>query len=567
MAAPTLIATSQIDSPWAQTANIVSPNATKAYPSSLTTLAGDLIVALQGAADATNNGTLSCSGSLNGAYTNRANAQNASHCSVQIASVASGAGTETVTLTRSVTSSNSEVGGAAFQFRNHGGIGNVFTATDNVQTGNLTCSANSAILVLILDWNAVSGAQTWATINGASPTSTGGVTGDGSTWAVAWAYFADVGAAGSKTITLSTPNFGAETFAAIEIKGSADAADTVRKTQRPGQKGPDRRRFFSKQYDLTPYSYPNLFTTEGTAAVRTPGPHRGPPGRQFQARRYAFTDDASGGTIASGAGSITAAATVIGVGASTNAANASATSVTIPIGVGASSVSAAFSAAAVGNALGTGASTASADILSQAVATAIGVGVSAVSGAGSISALATVVGVGASTAAADINATSTTVVIGVGAATAAGDFSAAAAGNAFGDAGGVVVVSAAGSIAAVVTVTGVGASSAGAAFSAQGVGDAQGAGASSAGAAFSSQAVATVIGVAGATATIASGAGSITIAGNGYGASPTGSEQNLGGSGIAKKRTKPVDLEIDEEDAFLLEQLLVAALAAKGLLH
>lgn len=232
----TLVATVQIDSPWAQTGNITNGVATKAYPSAFTLASGDLIVALQGGVDSTNVGTLSASGSVTGAYTNRTNLQSGSHCSIQIASVAVGStGSETTTLTRTVSSSISEVGGAAFQFRNHGGIGNVFAATDGVQTGNLPCSANSSILVLCLDWNATAGARTWANINGSAPTSTGGVDGDVSTWAVAWAYYADVGAAGSKTITLSTPTFGAATFAAIEIIGIPPTQVPSYKTARPEQ--------------------------------------------------------------------------------------------------------------------------------------------------------------------------------------------------------------------------------------------------------------------------------------------------------------------------------------------
>lgn len=222
MAAPTLITTIQIDNPWAQVSNIGAGVTTKVFPSSFTALLGDLFVNLQGGSDSAGDGTLTCSGSLNGTYTNRTNLQNASHCSLQIASVSSAAGTETTTLVRSGTGAATEVGGACFQFRGHGGIGNVLTAADGTQTGNLTCSANSAILALMLDWNATAGARSWANIDGVGPTSTGGVTGDTLTWAVAWAYYADVGAAGSKAITLSTPTYGAATRAAIEILAGPD---------------------------------------------------------------------------------------------------------------------------------------------------------------------------------------------------------------------------------------------------------------------------------------------------------------------------------------------------------
>jgi hypothetical protein len=222
--APTLIASIQIDSPWAQTINIAAGVATKNLAGTLSTQAGDLIVALQASADSANAGTLTTSDGTN-SYTQRTNLQNASHCSVAIATASDSAGgTRTITQTRSFSATQNYVGGIAFQFRAHGGVGNVLAAADGVQTGNLTCSDNSAILVIALDWNATTGSRSWASINGSAPTQTAGVDGDGATWSVAVAYFADVGSAGSKTITLSSPTFGAPTFAAIEILAGADTA-------------------------------------------------------------------------------------------------------------------------------------------------------------------------------------------------------------------------------------------------------------------------------------------------------------------------------------------------------
>lgn len=221
MAAPTLIASVQIDSPWAQTYNIGSGVATKNYPSTLTTAVGDLIVAVQGADDASGSGALTASDGVN-SYTQRAERSTTNHCCVSIHSASDGAGgTRTLTLTRAVAAANNNVGGIALQFRDHGGVGNVVAAADGIQTANLTCSANSAILVICLDWNATTGSRTWATINGNSPTATYGVDGNGANWAAAGAYWADVGGAGSKTITLTAPTFGAASFAAIEILGGA----------------------------------------------------------------------------------------------------------------------------------------------------------------------------------------------------------------------------------------------------------------------------------------------------------------------------------------------------------
>ena len=69
--------------------------------------------------------------------------------------------------------------------------------------------------------------------------------------------------------------------------GASDAA--ARRQVRPFRRGGPQGRFVAKQYDTAaPFSYPNLFTSEGTAALKTPGPHRGPPGRQFKAKGYAI---------------------------------------------------------------------------------------------------------------------------------------------------------------------------------------------------------------------------------------------------------------------------------------
>ena len=172
MAAPTLIASVQIDATWAQVSNITGGASTKNYASTLSTAADDLIVALQGAADSGPAQQLTTSDGAN-TYTQRTSIFNAAHCSLNIATATDTAGgTRTITLTRSDASSgDNNVGGAAFQFRGHGGVGNVLTPSDGVQTGNLTCSANSAILVLCLDWGATTGVRTWSTINDNAPTS------------------------------------------------------------------------------------------------------------------------------------------------------------------------------------------------------------------------------------------------------------------------------------------------------------------------------------------------------------------------------------------------------------
>lgn len=235
MTAPTLINTVQINSPWAQTLNMGVGVATLNYSAALTTSAGDLIVSMQGSGDGLS-GHLTTTDGTN-SYTQQTHSETATtHGSLNIATATDGAGgSRTLTLNRASTSTALPGGGVAFQFRNHGGVGNVLAATDDVQTGNLTCSANSAVVALCVSWGAETGSRSWANINGSAPTSTGGVDGDGATWGVAWAYYADVGSAGSKTITLSTPNYSGETFAAIEILAGGSSAPAAYANQRNQQ--------------------------------------------------------------------------------------------------------------------------------------------------------------------------------------------------------------------------------------------------------------------------------------------------------------------------------------------
>jgi hypothetical protein len=227
MPTPTLVTAVQIDSPWAQVFNIDLGVATKNYASTLSTQSGDLIVAAQGTANANSSGILTTT-TTGLTYTQRTASDDTNYCSLNIATAPDGAGgTRTIVLNRVTTTTTLDVGGVALQFRGHGGVGNVLTYALGVQTGNLTCSANSAVVVICLDWNATAGTRTWATVNGQNPTATYGVDGDASTWAAAVAYFADVGAAGSKTLTLSSPTFSKATFAAIEILAESDAAPRI----------------------------------------------------------------------------------------------------------------------------------------------------------------------------------------------------------------------------------------------------------------------------------------------------------------------------------------------------
>lgn len=218
MASPSLIGSPiQINAPWTQSNNVGGADTTEPYPSAFTTLAGDLIVAIQGGATGLS-GTLTTTDDEANGYTNHTFAAGSSRCDMNIASTSPAAGTPALIWNRSATGNSDEAGGAAFLFRAHGGVGNV-SPIANGQSGSIDCGDNSGLIVFCTDWNATAGAHTWAQINGQDPTLTGGVVGDGATWAVAWAYYADVGAAGSKSFALSAPSFGAGRIGAIEILG------------------------------------------------------------------------------------------------------------------------------------------------------------------------------------------------------------------------------------------------------------------------------------------------------------------------------------------------------------
>ena len=125
-------------------------------------------------------------------------------------------------------------GHQVFQFRDSNGIGN--TVKNNVTTaGTATTSItttqdNSAIVVIIADWNANDGAtRTWATVNGITPTAANGYektyTFTSTQYTVYAAYYPDAGAAGAKTVGVTTPSM-MYSIVAIEVKGASGAAST-----------------------------------------------------------------------------------------------------------------------------------------------------------------------------------------------------------------------------------------------------------------------------------------------------------------------------------------------------
>lgn len=116
-------------------------------------------------------------------------------------------------------------------FRDSDGVG--ASAKTNVLSGApsldiTTTQDNSAIVVVVGDWNAADGAsRTWRTVNGTAPSAANGFEltyfRDSSRYTLYVAYYPDAGAAGAKTVGLSAPTGQKYSIIAVEVKGTAAA--------------------------------------------------------------------------------------------------------------------------------------------------------------------------------------------------------------------------------------------------------------------------------------------------------------------------------------------------------
>lgn len=149
----------------------------------------------------------------------------------QTATISPSAGTLTPTI---ADASGNFFGAAWVQFSGSDGIG--AAATGNNGTGSTapswsltTLGDNSAILAVVVDWNANDGtSRVWRTVNSITPTAANGYERayfrNTTNYAIYIAYWPDAGAAGAKTLGLSAPSTMRWVGAAVEIKGSAAAA-------------------------------------------------------------------------------------------------------------------------------------------------------------------------------------------------------------------------------------------------------------------------------------------------------------------------------------------------------
>lgn len=131
----------------------------------------------------------------------------------------------TVTFTKSGTTVN--MGGNVLTFRGSAGVGNAMTnsAVEGTATAAITTAhANSAIVAVNSDWDATDGTtRTWATVNSITPTSGNGLETtyfrSAAAYTVYGAYWSDAGAAGSKTVGVSSPGGQDYSLCAVEIRG------------------------------------------------------------------------------------------------------------------------------------------------------------------------------------------------------------------------------------------------------------------------------------------------------------------------------------------------------------
>lgn len=222
--APTLINTYSSD---------YAPN-TSTKTVSVTTQAGDTVII----AGAIENGTSSFSTpSGNGITFTRKRLDTDSSAGTSVSAIWSGVdstGGSNWTLSVSATGSAQAFGFTCYVFRNSNGLGvsnGANVISNGIATISLTCSANSAVVVMDADWNGSSSgvpAHTWATVNGITPTSGNGeiATYASSNYIVYTGYYRDTGSGGAANFGLSSPSQ-RYSISALEVLGGSAPTGTV----------------------------------------------------------------------------------------------------------------------------------------------------------------------------------------------------------------------------------------------------------------------------------------------------------------------------------------------------
>lgn len=147
------------------------------------------------------------------------------------ASGAAGSGA-TGTVTSNVTagaSGSRHHGHTALTFSGSDGFGAAESITDSADSaatlGITTTQANSAIAVIVTDWNAADrSAPTWSQVNGANPTVVTYYR-DSARYTVNVFYYADAGSVGAKTVGYTNTD-ARSVIIAIEVLGTAGGGET-----------------------------------------------------------------------------------------------------------------------------------------------------------------------------------------------------------------------------------------------------------------------------------------------------------------------------------------------------
>lgn len=226
MAAPTFVADYSPAVGW--------QNSGTTKTASVTAAAGDVLVLVMLSASSDGNGAGSGthlgapSGGTGITWTLMQQHQVLSTCELEIYTTTVSSGQ---TFTCSVTNSSSAIewNYDVLRFSGASGIGNSNKAQGSNATASVsltTSGANSAVVAVNGDWNAVDGTtRTWATVNGITPTSGNSlerVYSRGSTTYGAYvAYWNDVGSAGTNTYSIAVPLGQQYSIATVEVLGTA----------------------------------------------------------------------------------------------------------------------------------------------------------------------------------------------------------------------------------------------------------------------------------------------------------------------------------------------------------
>lgn len=219
MTAPTFVA--EYESVW---------NDSQPPSISTTTAAGDVLAAFGGLHNGSAQLNLPTGGGLTWTQ-QQFRKPSTSYCTAYLwSALASSAATFTTTITKVATDS-ALLGGNLLRFSGSDGIGASANNSANGAAPTLsltTTQDNSAIVMLVLDWNGTSGARTYRTADAGTFTEMSYY--QAGTWTVQGGYYPDAGTAGAKTVGISAPAGQKYTIVAMEVLGTANNNPTVSTT-------------------------------------------------------------------------------------------------------------------------------------------------------------------------------------------------------------------------------------------------------------------------------------------------------------------------------------------------